>query len=256
MYTPYLDAALLIWAYMTLLFFLALIRRDNSIVDIAWGLGFTILAWWMHFMYPHVWSILPTVLISMWGIRLALYIGIRNTRSKREDWRYANWRRAWGKWLIPRSYFQVFMLQGFFMWLISFSFLQRPAHPKLEWFQWIGILFWTVGFLWEAVGDWQLSRFKSDPVNQGKVMNKGLWQLSRHPNYFGEVVLWWGMWLITISYGQWWISLISPVTITWLLMRVSGVPMLERKYKDNPEYQAYIKKTPAFFPDLSKWRKN
>ena len=104
MHPLYAEAALFIWGYMTLLFFLALLRRDNSIVDIAWGLGFTLIAWWAHFRYPHQWSILPTILITLWGVRLALYIAVRSARSGKEDWRYANWRREWGKWFIPRSY--------------------------------------------------------------------------------------------------------------------------------------------------------
>lgn len=252
MHTPYLDAALLIWVYMTLLFLLSLIRRDNSIVDIAWGLGFTIVAWWMHGRHGHDGSLLPSILVGIWGVRLALYIGVRNARKGGEDWRYAKWREEWGKWVIPRSYLQVYLLQGFFMWVISFPILQRPAQPGLQWFQILGILLWALGFLWEAVADWQLFRFKSNSANKGKIMNSGLWRLSRHPNYFGEVVLWWGLWLVMAPYGQWWISLISPIVVTWLLTRVSGVPMLESKYQDDPEYIAYREQTPAFFPSLGK----
>lgn len=250
MFSPYLDAALLIWIYMTLLFFLALARRDNSIVDIAWGGGFTLVAWQTDLYYAHPWSLLAAILISIWGLRLALYIGLRNRRQKSEDWRYAQWRRDWGKWFVPRSYLQVFMLQGFLMWLIALPLMQRPGSERLIWFQYLGVLIWLFGFLWETIGDWQLQRFKSDPQNKGKIMTSGLWGLSRHPNYFGEIVLWWGFFLFALPFGKWWLSLISPITITWLLTRVSGVPMLEKKYKDNPAFKAYAKKTPPLFPRL------
>lgn len=248
MFNSYLDPALLIWGYMTLLFFLALCRHDNSIVDVAWGVGFTLTAWWLHGWFPHSWSWLPAVLVSIWGIRLAVHIGVRNARRGGEDWRYANWRREWGRWFVPRSYLQVFLLQGFLMWVIALPLMQRPATEELSWYQWVGVVVWGIGFSWEAIGDWQLLRFKSDPENKGKIMMSGLWRLSRHPNYFGEIVLWWGLWLVLAPNGWWWLSLISPLAVTWLLTRVSGVPMLEEKYKDNPEYQDYVRRTPAIAP--------
>lgn len=248
MLNPYLDAALLIWIYMTAFFVLALIRRDNGLADIGWGLGFTLVAWWLHGQFPYDWSLLPTILVSLWGIRLALHIGVRNARKSGEDWRYAKWRRDWGRWFIPRSYLQVFMLQGALMWIISTLFMHRPAADGIDWYQWLGVGIWAVGFTWEAVSDWQLMRFKANPANKGKIMTEGLWRLSRHPNYFGEIVLWWGLWLVLLPNGPWWLGLISPITVTWLLTRVSGVPMLEGKYKDNPEYQAYVERTPALFP--------
>ena len=252
MFSPFIDAALLIWGYMTLLFVIALWRRDNSIADIAWGVGFTLVAWWLHWKFSHSWSWLTSILISVWGLRLAIYIGFRNLRKGREDWRYANWRRDWGQWFVPRSYLQVFMLQGFFMWVISLPLMQRPGAEVFTWYQGIGVLIWGLGFFWEAIGDWQLSRFKANPNNKGKIMTKGLWSLSRHPNYFGEILLWWGVFLVVLPFGKWWLSLLSPITITWLLTRVSGVPMLEEKYKNNPDYQDYVKSTPPLIPRIRK----
>ena len=253
MFSPYLDSALLIFLYMNLLFLLALWKRDNSIVDVGWGLGFVLVAWWMHVFYPHPLSWLPALFVSIWGLRLAGYIGRRKARQKTEDWRYAKWREEWGKWFIPRSYLQVFLLQGFFMWIVSLPLMQRPAESGLGWYQWTGIAIWLLGFLWEAIADWQLARFKSRPENKGQLMMGGLWRLSRHPNYFGEIVLWWGLWLLMLPYGQWYLSLLSPITITWLLTRVSGVPMLEGKYKGNPVYEAYQRETPALVPGVRKW---
>ncbi|MCB0551477.1 MAG: DUF1295 domain-containing protein, partial [Phaeodactylibacter sp.] len=135
---------------------------------------------------------------------------------------------------------------------IALPFMQRPVPEALLWYQWAGILLWLVGFLWEAVSDWQLQRFKARPDNKGKIMTEGLWRLSRHPNYFGEIVLWWGIWLLLLPCGSWYLSLASPVVLTWLLTRVSGVPMLEKKYEGRPDFEAYKKETPPLVPD---WRK-
>ena len=248
----YLHTALLIWIYMTLFFFLAWGKRDNSIVDVGWGLGFVLVAWYLHMAYPHAWSWLPALLVSLWGGRLALYIGLRQARQGSEDWRYAKWREEWGRWAIPRSYLQVFLLQGFFMWVIALPLMQRPGQESWVWFQSLGMAIWLCGFLWEAVADRQLARFKARPENKGKLMTAGLWRLSRHPNYFGEIVLWWGLWLALFPYGKWYISLAGPLVLTWLLARVSGVPMLEQKYQGNPEFEAYKKETPPLLPDLKK----
>lgn len=137
------------------------------------------------------------------------------------------------------------------MWVIALPLMQRPASEALSWYQWMGIALWALGFSWEAVADWQLLRFKSDPANKGKIMTSGLWRLSRHPNYFGEIVLWWGLWLLMAPNGWWLQSLAGPLVVTWLLTRVSGVPMLEEKYSDNPAYQAYARQTPAIIPKIS-----
>ncbi|MCB0568782.1 MAG: DUF1295 domain-containing protein [Phaeodactylibacter sp.] len=254
MINTYLDSAVLIFIYMNLIFLLALWKRDNSIVDIGWGPGFALVAWWMHIYYPHLYSWLPATLVSIWGLRLAIYIGRRNARKGGEDWRYAKWREEWGKWVIPRAYLQVFLLQGFFMWIIALPMMQRPAGVGLEWYQWAGVALWLAGFLWETIADWQLARFKLRPENEGRLMMYGLWRLSRHPNYFGEIVLWWGLWLLMLPYGLWYISLFSPLSITWLLVRVSGVPMLERRYEGNLVYEAYQKRTPALAPKMGKWK--
>ncbi len=248
----YLSAALLIWVYMTFLFFLAWWKRDNSIVDVGWGPGFVLLAWYLHFTYPHPWSWLPALLVSLWGGRLALHIGRRKARQGGEDWRYAKWREEWGRWVVPRSYLQVFLLQGFFMWVIALPLMQRPGQESWAWYQPAGLALWLGGFLWEAIADRQLERFKALPENKGRLMTTGLWRLSRHPNYFGEIVLWWGLWLALFPYGKWYIGLAGPLTLTWLLTRVSGVPMLERRYEGDPEFEAYKRKTPALLPGLGK----
>ncbi|GAB5555588.1 MAG: DUF1295 domain-containing protein [Saprospiraceae bacterium] len=250
MFNIYLDSALLVLAFMHIVMLIAFFKKDNGIVDVFWGLGFTVVAIFVHLYYPHPYSWLTMLLVAIWGFRLAIHIGVRNAWKKEEDWRYANWRKDWGKWFYLRSYLQVFLLQGFFMWIILLPVLQRPGVQSLQWFQYIGIVLWLFGLLWESIGDWQLFKFKKDPENKGKILTKGLWALSRHPNYFGEAVLWWGIALFVLPWGIWYLSLLGALTITYLLTRVSGVPFLEWKYRDNPAYLEYIRTTPAFVPKL------
>jgi steroid 5-alpha reductase family enzyme len=252
-----MTAAILIFAIMCTGFLLALYLRDNSIVDTIWGLGFVLLAWVLYAQSPSGHLLVLAVLVSLWGLRLSWHIGSRHLRKGQEDWRYAKWRQEWGKTLVWRSFLQVFMLQGFFMWIIGLP-LQVVAwctEPVLSEFwsaftQGAGIALFLTGFSWEAIGDWQLEQFKRNPANRGKTMRSGLWRYSRHPNYFGEILVWWGLWLLSLPAGLGWLSLLSPIAISWLLLRVSGVPMLEAKYQDNPDYQEYIRNTPALFPRL------
>lgn len=249
----YMESALLVLIYMHTVMILAFAKKDNGIVDVFWGGGFTLLAWYLHIYHPHSYSGLMATLITIWGLRLAIYIGIRNLKKPGEDWRYAKWRKDWGKWFYLRSWLQVFVLQGFFMWLVSLALQQRPAQEAFLWYQYLGVVVWLLGFLWETIADAQLYIFKQKPENKGKILMTGLWRLSRHPNYFGEALLWWGIFLIVLPWGQWYWSLLGVVTMTWLLTKVSGVPFLEWKYRDHPEYLAYIRSTSAFIPDLRKW---
>lgn len=252
MFSPYLDAGLLIWLYMSALFILAQRLEDNSIADIGWGMGFVLVAWWTHLYYPHDFSWLPALLVTLWGLRLSIHLFVRKWREKREDWRYARWREQWGRRAILRAYFQVFMLQGLFMWIIALPLMQNPADSSFHLIQVPGIALWAFGFFWESLADWQLLRFKSKPENKGAVLEEGLWKLSRHPNYFGEIVLWWGIFLVSLPYGPWWLLLLSPSTITWLLLRVSGVPLLEEKQQKDPAYREYTEETNALIPDFRK----
>ncbi|MDD4308797.1 MAG: DUF1295 domain-containing protein [Candidatus Cloacimonetes bacterium] len=239
------------FVYMNLMFLLALWLKRNDIVDVAWGVGFIVISVMLLLFVPdyHWRRLLISCLVALWGLRLAVYLYLRN-KGKQEDFRYAKWRRDWGKQWIIRSYIQVFILQGFFMLLIAYPLFMiggfgRHA-PGLS--DVAGLLLWIIGFAFESVGDHQMMMFKQNPINKGKVMNLGLWKYTRHPNYFGETVMWWGIFLIAVSSGWGWLAIISPVVITTLLVKVSGVPMLEKKYSNNPEYQSYIKKTSSFIP--------
>ena len=240
-----------IFLYMTFLFLLALIKKDNSIVDVGWGIGF-ILVWAVTFFLEPggtARQLLAGGLVMTWGVRLAAHIFVRN-KGRGEDFRYARWRREWGKGFLPRSFVQVFMLQGLFLLLIAYPVilinlsLERTLGPLDA----IGLLIWLSGFAFEAVGDAQLRRFKREPEHKGRIMTRGLWRLTRHPNYFGESVMWWGIFIIALSTERGWTGVVGPLVITFLLTRVSGVPMLELKYRGNPEFEEYARKTSAFFP--------
>jgi len=250
-----LYSAVAVFAYMAVIFVLALFKKDNSIVDIAWGLGFILVALLTFFLEKEfaVRHILVTVLVLIWGTRLAVHVFIRN-KGRGEDFRYAQWRREWGKWFLLRSFFQIFMLQGFLLLIIAYPLILTNHSSKegISYLDLVGVVLWITGFFFEAVGDFQLSRFKRDPGNRGKIMKSGMWKYTRHPNYFGEAVMWWGVFLIALSVRLGWTAIISPFLITFLLLRVSGVTMLEKKYAGNAEFEEYAKKTSAFFPWLPK----
>ena len=226
--------------------------RDSSIVDIAWGpLLFLVgVTYYATTTAPGSRARLMMALVALWAVRLAAHIGARNL-GHGEDFRYAAWRAQHPDTWWIRSYFKVFLLQGVIAWIVAMPLYYAitsasPVHFTL-WDQ-IGALVFAAGFLFEAIGDEQLRRFKANPANKGRVMNTGLWRYTRHPNYFGEAVLWWGLGLIGVAAGGW-LGLVGPAIITFLLIRVSGVAMLEKTLKETkPGYADYIARTPAFFP--------
>ena len=246
-----LIAICTVFVYVNVIHLIALIKKDNGIMDVAWGIGFVVLAWvgLLTGSGATPRSILLVALITLWGVRLGAHIHIRNA-GRGEDFRYLNWRNTWGRWFHLRSYFQIFMLQGIFMVIVAMPVILVNANGggALGWLDALGCLIWLIGFSFEAVGDYQLLRFMKNPANKGRVMRSGVWRLTRHPNYFGEATLWWGCFLIAASVPHGLVALISPVVIDWLLLCVSGIPMLEKKYADRPEYQEYKRTTSAFFP--------
>lgn len=247
-----LQSALVVWVFMSAWSIYAITQKRNDVADFAWGLGFPTLAIALIQLNAStsVKALVVMILTTIWGIRLSLHIYPR-LAQKKEDYRYATWRKQWGKWAIVRSYFQVFMLQGFLMLLVGASILVSIlTEETFVWYNLAGVLVWAAGFVFEAVADIQLRTFISSGKKQGskKVLQSGLWKFSRHPNYFGEVLQWWGLWLVVLggSYGLF--ALISPVTITVLIYFVSGIPLLEKRYANDAAYQAYAKKTSKFFP--------
>jgi len=252
-----LYSAVCVFVYMSFVYVLAWIKKDNSIVDIAWGIGFILVAIVTFVLRPG-WvprHILVTALVVIWGTRLAAHIAIRK-KGKGEDFRYAKWRKNWGKWFYIRSFFQIYMLQGIFLLIIAYPVMLVNHSEKAGIGLWdiLGFIVWLVGFFFEAVGDYQKSQFKKKVENKGKIIQQGLWKYTRHPNYFGEVTMWWGIFLITLSLENGWTAIVSPLMITFLLLKVSGIPMLEKKYKDNEEFEDYAERTSAFFPWFPKKR--
>jgi steroid 5-alpha reductase family enzyme len=236
---------------MSLWFVVSLIKKRNDVADIAWGLGFTLMAWTSFFISGTFGTraLLVCVLVSIWGLRLAWHIHKRN-KGKAEDYRYLAWRKEWGAWFYPRSYAQVYLLQGFFLFLIVSPVLLINKNVGLHIgpVDIFGLLVWLTGFYFEAVGDAQLARFIKNPENKGKLMQSGLWAYTRHPNYFGEVTQWWGIWIIILSASNGLLGVIGPITISFLILFVSGIPLLEKKYKGREDFEEYKKKTSIFLP--------
>lgn len=242
-----------IMAYMVAIWVLSLVLNNSSIVDIFWGPGFLLAAIAYLLASDDGYAtrqIIVTVLVGIWGLRLGGYILYRNW-GEGEDKRYQKMREGSQAWWL-RSLFQVFVLQGLIMWAVSASLLASMynAEPdSLRVTDVLGMVVWGIGFFFEAVGDWQLARFKADPANEGKVMDKGLWRYTRHPNYFGDATLWWGFFIIAAGTTDGWLTVFSPVVMTFMLLRVSGVALLERSIKKRrPEYEAYVRRTSAFVP--------
>lgn len=234
--------------YMSLWFLIGQVIRRNDVVDIGWGLGFVILSWILFFDRPSVQLSLVTILVTIWGIRLSTHIFLRN-RKKSEDFRYQKWRKEWGKWVIPRSFLQIYMLQGMLLLVVSAPIIVLSSNglDTVGPVNYIGLFVWLFGFIFESVGDFQLKQFIKSK-QKDEVLKTGLWRYTRHPNYFGEVTQWWGIWLIVFGAQNFWFAVIGPATITFLILKVSGIPMLEEKYKNNKEYQLYARKTSKFLP--------
>lgn len=242
---------LVLFLYMTSWFFISCIKKRNDVADIAWGPGFILLTW-ISFYLNHDSSarkILVCILVSIWGLRLALHIYARN-KHKPEDYRYKQWRATWGKWFLLRSYMQIYLLQGGLLFVIALPVLiiNQTTSETLNALDALGIILWCIGFYFEAVGDAQLARFSKDPNNKGKLIQSGLWAYTRHPNYFGEVTQWWGIWLIALSVPLGLLTIIGPLTITILILKISGIPMLEKKLSNNPDFAEYQKRVSIFIP--------
>jgi steroid 5-alpha reductase family enzyme len=249
--TAFLTAATVLAVYMSAIFLLSLVKKDNSIVDIAYGGAFIAAVIAAAFISGpgHPRKILMLLMVGLWGTRLAAHLFARS-RGRGEDFRYRKWRKEWGSTFIIRSFFQIYMLQGIVVFVVASPavyVMTKPGGPPGV-LDFAGVLIWLAGFFFETVGDYQLLMFKRDPANSGKIITTGLWRYTRHPNYFGECTLWWGIWIAALnSPGAYW-TVISPLTINFLLLKVSGIPMLEKKYYGDPAFEEYKKRTNALIP--------
>jgi steroid 5-alpha reductase family enzyme len=248
---PYIIIGIVLWLYLSIVWLIAQIIKNNSIIDIVYGSTYVVASIFaLIFGAPIDFrSILLVILVSIWGMRLSIYIFIRN-HGQPEDFRYQEFRKNWGTHQALFAYFKVFILQGAIVYIICFPILYTnfTDGPTFQITDIIGTAIWILGFFFESLGDAQLRNFKKDPSNKGRVMNQGLWRYTRHPNYFGEATMWWGIYVIvsSIPNGIW--MFFSPLLITTLLLKVSGVSLLEKKYKGSPEYIDYQKSTSSFIP--------
>lgn len=234
-------------------------RRNVTVVDALWGMGFVMIAWITAAAgggYT-LRALLLALLASLWGVRLSVYM-LWRSHGKGEDPRYGSWRREYGDRFWWVSLFNVFLVQALFLWVMSLAmqYGQMARTPAaLTWRDLLGVTIWSIGFVFETVGDWQLARFKADPSNSGKVMDRGLWAYTRHPNYFGEALIWWGVWLIVSSTPNSWWTLISPVLITITLLKITGIALTEKTILEKKTaYRDYMDRTSAFFPWFPKRR--
>lgn len=250
MLAVFTNCLILICLYAGAWFIISLFYKRNDIADIAWGAGYILICVYLYFtqeVYPVL--LLLFILILLWGMRLSIHIYNRN-RKKSEDFRYKAWREAWGKSFYIRSFLQVYVFQALLLLLIISPVIHAAvsAPVTLGIFTWLGLSIWLPGFYFQAVSDYQLSEFTRKRTPEQKIMKAGLWKYSRHPNYFGEILMWWGIFIITLPVENSWYFIFSPLLITFLLVFVSGIPLLEKKYKGDPEFEEYKKQTSVLFP--------
>lgn len=249
-FDAWLSGLAVMLAAAALTWIVSVLQRNVTIVDSLWSLLFVFGAW----TYAHVVGLpgprvtLLLALVTAWGLRLALYLSWRNLGHE-EDRRYQAIRRRNEPNFAFKSLYLVFALQAVLAWIISLPLVGAVAVPEpLGLLDFVGAALCVVGLVFEAGGDWQLARFKRDPANAGKVMDRGLWRYTRHPNYFGDFCVWWGFYAIALAAGAWW-SVPGPLLMSYLLLKVSGVRLLERDIgKRRPEYADYVRRTNAFFP--------
>ncbi len=249
----YFQALIIIMIMMALLWLISIRLKNVSIVDLFWGFGFLLVSIWGYIQSGGLAErkMLVLILVAVWSLRLSLYLTWRNL-GKGEDFRYKQFRKQYGEnryWWI--SFFQTFLLQGILMWLISSTLLAAQhfgPDRELGWLDFTGVAFWIIGLAFEAGGDYQLAKFRADPASKGKVLQTGFWRYTRHPNYFGDAAVWWGYGLLCLAAGSY-PAVLGSLLMTGLIIKVSGVALLEKTLKSNkPGYEEYVRKTSAFFP--------
>jgi steroid 5-alpha reductase family enzyme len=245
---------LVLAASLLLLWLISIAITDASIVDVFWGPGFAIVGWtcaWSRGFELDAGQWLLLALVSVWALRLGVYLGARNL-GHGEDRRYRAMRERIGPRFALISLVLVFGLQGAMLWVISLPLQAALLAGGGPWFGVVAIAslsLWLVGLWFESVGDWQLARFKADPRNAGRIMDRGLWAWTRHPNYFGDFAVWWGHFGLALALGVPWWTIVSPIVMSVLLMKISGVPLLEASLRARrPGYAEYVRRTSAFFP--------
>ena len=246
-----------ILVFVVVVWLLSVLLKRSDIIDVAWSVFF-LLSGSVYAFSSHAdggWSarsVWVMILLWAWGVRLAVYLGWR-TAHKSEDFRYRKWREENGSQWWWRSLYAVYLLQAGIAWGLSTPFLLALAESgtPLHFLDGLAVVVWLVGFAFETGGDWQLMRFKANPANKGLVLPSGFWRYTRHPNYFGDAMQWWGFYLFALANGGWW-TVYAPAIMTFFLVRVSGVALLEEHLQRKPGYAEYVARTSAFLPRLPK----
>lgn len=251
----YLEVLFIEILFFTLLFIIGTKLKNNGVVDSGWGSGFVLIINFVFFTlnYYSLKNILITILITIWGIRLTWHITRRNYR-KPEDYRYQEFRNNWPKkFQKTRFYLQIYLVQALLQYLIIFAAIYGVLQKSsVTYFNYLGIILWFIGFYFEAYGDYQLKKFKAISSNKGKLMTKGLWSITRHPNYFGDALMWWGIYCLSFVDQTSLYTIFSPMLMTYLIVFVSGVKLLEKKYENRLDYQKYKQQTSSFIPWFKK----
>jgi steroid 5-alpha reductase family enzyme len=262
-------SALFLLGYLIIAFIVGTIKKNNGLMDVFYGPGYFVVALTSLILYflingiVNIRQIIVTVLIFIWALRLGLYVFIRN-RGKPEDYRYQAMRKRWKTNIVLKSLIRVYIFQGIVIFIVAFPvwFVNISINPPLISLidfsgitLWLGAIIWIIGFLFEAFGDYQLFKFKKDPNNKGQVMDQGLWKYTQHPNYFGEVTQWWGIFIIALAVPFGFISVVGPIFITYMIIKVSGIRLLNYRYKDDDKYADYKRRTSQFFPWFPKKKK-
>lgn len=244
-----LNTLLSVFIFVNIFYLVAVTKKNFSVIDIGWGLGFIVIALSSYFQNPlGLKNAIILLVVTAWGIRLSFYLFRRNIKLP-EDHRYTKMRNEWGKSANLQAYFKVFLLQGSLMGVIGLPIIfgMRTLEQELSLINKIGLVIWFAGLSFEAYSDAYLSWFKSKPTNKGKLCMSGPWTICRFPNYLGEITLWYGIYLLCLSSTSWW-TLLGPLTINFFIVKVSGIPLTEKRYQDRPEYQAYATRVPRLLP--------
>ncbi|UCC20500.1 MAG: DUF1295 domain-containing protein [Promethearchaeota archaeon] len=262
-------SALFLLGYLIIAFIIGTIKKNNGLMDVFYGPGYFVVALTslvLYFMlngFLNIRQIIVTSLVFIWALRLGTYVFIRN-RGKPEDYRYQAMRKRWKTNIVLKSLIRVYIFQGVVIFIVAFPvwFVNMSNNsPLISLIDfsgitlWLGAIIWIIGFLFETFGDYQLYKFKKDPNNKGQVMDQGLWKYTQHPNYFGEVTQWWGIFIIALAVPFGFISVVGPIFITYMIIKVSGIRLLNYRYKDDDKYADYKRRTSQFFPWFPKKKK-
>ena len=261
-------SALTLLFYLIIAFIVGTIKKNNGLMDIFYGPGYFVVALTTLILYfilnskLNIRQLIITTLVFIWALRLATYVFIRN-RGKPEDYRYQAMRRRWKTNIVLKSFIRVYLFQGLVIFIVAFPvwFVNISVNPVIQILDfsgitlWLGVIIWLIGFLFESFGDYQLYKFKQNPENKGKVMDQGLWKYTQHPNYFGEVTQWWGIFVVALAVPFGFISIIGPIFITYMIIKVSGIRLLNWRYRADDMYAEYKKRTRVFFPWFPKKEK-